>query len=164
MDEERYAVDRVCEDVQSDNEAALLTLVREALKTLRYKDEHLETLTAEKSHEYDSQSDGPMGARRSEVAIRDLRGQMRVMESALEARIGYSIPVNHPILTWMVPCAATLINAKRRGEDGMTPWTRIRGRRNAVTVWGLPSGLSLYVDHLYIYICIHRYNAMSGGT
>ena len=67
--------------LKTDNEVSLVALVQERLKTMRYKSENLEVMTSEKSHQYDSQSNGA-----TEVAIRELRAQLRTMKSALEGR------------------------------------------------------------------------------
>ena len=85
--------------------------------------DEMETITAEHSAAYDSQGNGG-----TEVGIKILRGQFRTLKLCLESRLGFVIPVEHPIVPWNLEHAALLHAACVRGEDGVTPWSNARGR------------------------------------
>ena len=80
-------------------------------------------LTQEQSAAYDLQANGG-----TEVGVRLVRGLLRTLKLCLESRIGKFIPVDHPIMPWMVEHACLLLNVLVRGEDGMSSWQRVRGR------------------------------------
>ena len=75
------------------------------------------------SPEHDPQSNG-----RAEVGVKLLKGHFRTMKSCMESKIGYNIPVRHPLITWMVRHAASLVTWCAKGHDGLTAYTRVRGR------------------------------------
>ena len=131
--EDKFATQLVCEDVEwlghtrvilkSDNEPALRALVTDALKTLRHQVTQIESVSQETSQEYDSQSSGG-----TEIGVKLLRGMFKTLKSCLESRIGRGIPLHHPLVPWLVEHAALILCAAARGEDGRTPWERVRGR------------------------------------
>ena len=55
-------------------------------------------------------------------------GMLRTLRSCLEARFGKRIPVNHPLIAWMVEHSALMRTVRVKGKDGVTPWFRARGR------------------------------------
>ena len=57
-----------------------------------------------------------------------IRGLFRTLKLCLEARIGKVIPVGHALIPWLLEHTAMLLNVKCRGQDGLTPWQRVRGR------------------------------------
>ena len=83
--EDTYVVDLVCSDVawlghvklilKGDNERVLVTLINQALKVLRCQVEELESISAEHSQPYDSQSNGG-----TEVGIRAVRRLFRTLK------------------------------------------------------------------------------------
>ena len=109
--------------VKSDNEASLLSMVNRALTSIKCDVQGMEAATAEQSQAYDSQSNGG-----TEVGVKILRGHFRTLKLCLEARIGKSIPINHPVVPWLLEHAALLHGVCARGEDGLTAWARVRGR------------------------------------
>ena len=133
VDEDRFSVNLVVQAVawlghvriivKSDNEKSLISLVNKALTTIKCTIESVEKVTAEQSALYDSQSNGG-----TEVGVKILRGQFRTLKLCLESRIGHVIPVHHPIVPWLLEHAALLHASCMRGEDGLTPWARARGR------------------------------------
>ena len=139
--EDTYVVDLVCSDVawlghvklilKGDNERALVTLVNQALKVLRCQVEELESVSAEHSQPYDSQSNGG-----TEVGIRAVRGLFRTLKLCLEKRVGFTIPVHHPITAWLIEHTCMVLNTKVRGDDGKTPWARARGRPFGMKEYG----------------------------
>jgi len=132
-DEDGFVVDLVCQAVawfgytrlilKTDNEKALLSLVKQALEAVRVEIKDVVQISDEHSAEYDSQSNGG-----TEVGIRAVRGLFRTIKFCTERRIGQEIPVNHPLTAWLVEHVCTLLNALSVGTDGMTPWQRLRGR------------------------------------
>jgi hypothetical protein len=132
-DEDGYVVNLLVADIswlghvrlilKSDQEVSLLALVTQTLKVMKFKVEGLESLTTEQSAAYESQSNGA-----TEVAVRAMRGVIRTLRLCLEARVGKKIPDGHPLMAWLMEHAALLLNVTVRGEDGLTPWGRVRGR------------------------------------
>jgi hypothetical protein len=106
--------------IKSDQERALVSLVKEALKDLKVKDI---AASDEESAKYESQSNGA-----TEAGVRLVRGSFRTLRLDLERRLGWQIPVDHPIMHWLLMHAAHLYNIMKVGNDGLTPWTRARGR------------------------------------
>jgi hypothetical protein len=132
-DEEGYVVKLIVKAIEwmghvkvilkSDQEAALMATVTMALMALRCNVEDMESVTTEQSAKYDSQANGS-----TEIGIRAARGMVRTMRSCLEKRIGQKVPVNHPLMSWLVEHVGVLLDARMKGEDGLTPWARARGR------------------------------------
>ena len=79
--------------LKSDNEPAIVRLLKESLKALRV--EGLDQAGEEHSLPYDPQANG--GA---EIGVKLVKGQLKTLRSSLEARVGFKIPVAHPINTW----------------------------------------------------------------
>ena len=109
--------------LKCDNEPAIKKLVEHSLRALRMEIKDLESITKEYPERYESQSNGMV-----EVGIKILRGHYRTLKSCLERRIGAAIPVDHPVLAWLLGHCCLIINAVVRGEDGLTSWARARGR------------------------------------
>jgi hypothetical protein len=137
-EEGRFASDLVAEDVlwlghtklivKADNEPALQALVVASLRRIRIlcndePDGGLEVLSKEEPEPYESQSNGGI-----EVGVKLLKGQFRSLRLCLESRLGKRIPINHPIIAWLVSHSAVMMDALYRGTDGLAPWTRARGR------------------------------------
>ena len=130
-DADGYAVDAVVKDVlwlgysrvilKSDNEPAIVRLLRESLKALRV--EGLDQAGEEHPPPYDPQANG--GA---EIRVKLVKGQLKTLRSSLEARVGFKIPVAHPINTWLVEHAADILTWISKGQDGKTAYHRVRGR------------------------------------
>ncbi len=96
-DENSYVVDIICSDIawlghvklllKTDNEHALLTVVKRALVELKCQIPDLESISNETSAQYDSKSNGS-----TEVGVRIVRGQFRTIKMCLEDRLGQTIP------------------------------------------------------------------------
>jgi len=108
--------------VKCDNEASLVALKDQILNELKM-DKDLEQASDENPARYESQSNGG-----TEVGVRNVRGLMRTLKLCLESRIGKYIPVTHAIIPWLLEHTCLLINARVKGPDGLTPWSRVRGR------------------------------------
>ncbi len=133
-DEGRFVSDLVAEDilwlghakliVRADNERALQALVVAALRRVRVlANDDLEAISKEQPEPYESQSMGAI-----EVGIKIARGQYRSLRLCLESRLGKRIPVGHPVMAWLLEHTTNVLNAMHRGPDGLTPWTKARGR------------------------------------
>ncbi len=131
LDEDKHVVKLVCADVEwlghtkvvmkCDNEPAVKRLLDHSLRALRIT--NMDAITQEHPERYESQSNGMV-----EVGIKVVRGHFRTLKSCLERRIGAEIPASHPVLAWLLEHACLIINAVVRGDDGLSAWTRARGR------------------------------------
>ena len=99
--------------LKSDNEPAIVRLLREALKVLRV--EGVEQAAEEHPPPYDPQSNGAI-----EVGVKLVKGHFKTMRSSLEARVGFKIPVKHPVMEWLIVHAAGVLTWTSRGVDGRT--------------------------------------------
>ena len=131
IDEKGFSVNALVEDIKwlgyvrvilkSDNEAAIVKLLREALKELRVQG--LEQAMEEHPPEYDPQANGS-----AEVGVKLMKGHFRTLRSDVESRLGHRIPVRHPLVAWMVRHASSLVTWCARGHDGKTAYQRVRSR------------------------------------
>ena len=101
--------------VKADNEPAVQALARQALELAKVEVKDLEQATHEEPPAYDSQANGG-----TEVGVRVIRGMLRTLKLCLEHRIDQYIPVDHPIMAWLLEHVCTLLTATVRGEDGIT--------------------------------------------
>ena len=130
-DEEGYAVQCLVDNIQwlgysrlilkSDNEPSIVRLLRDALKVLRVQG--VDQVCEEHPPPYDPQANGGI-----EVGVKLVKGHFKTLRSSLEARVGYKIPVAHPIMTWLVGHSANILTWFSRGKDGRTAYQRVRGR------------------------------------
>ena len=130
-DEDGFAVQCLVGDIawlgysriilNSDSKPAIVRLLKDALKALRV--EGIEQACEEHPPPYDPQANGGI-----EVGVKLVKGQFRTMCSALEAKVGYKIPVAHPIIAWLVSHSANVVTWLSRGKDGRTAYQRVRGR------------------------------------
>ena len=107
--------------LKSDNEPAIVKLLKESLATLKVSG--VDQVGEEHSPPYDSQANGAV-----EAAVKQVKARIRTMKLCLERRIGKHIPPRHPIMTWLAPHAASIVRYRVRGQDGQTPYERIRLR------------------------------------
>jgi hypothetical protein len=137
-DEQDYVANLVAEDVlwlghteiilKGDNEPALQAVITRVLEVLRVRvardpSMHLTRLSSEKPPAYDSQSNGA-----TEVGVMLIRGLFRTLKLSMEARLDKHVPIGHALIPWLLEHTALILNVKSRGEDGLTPWARVRGR------------------------------------
>ena len=64
-----------------------------------------------------------------ERGIQSIEGQVRVLMDALEDRWKLRIPIDHPIICFLVEYAAFLLNRFEVGRDGMTSYERCKGKK-----------------------------------
>ena len=108
---------------KADGEPALQALVNRAMGVARVELKDLDQLAKEDPAAYDSQSNGGV-----ETGIRLVRGLFRTVKLCLEQRLDKSIPIDHPVVAWMLRHACLILNTLTRGEDGISAWARVRGR------------------------------------
>ena len=65
----------------------------------------------------------------AERGIQEVEGMVRTLHSALEEKVGVNITATHPIMTWLVPHCADLLNCFLIGSDGRTPYERLKGKQ-----------------------------------
>jgi hypothetical protein len=133
IDDDAIAVELVVKDVawlghvrlylKADNERSLQALVRATLLRSKVVIEDLEQLGQEMPQPYDSPSNGGI-----EVGVRNIRKDFRCMRMDLEERLGCKIPIAHPIMAWLLRHVAFIQCIMIKGDDGLTPWTRVKGR------------------------------------
>ena len=117
--------------LKSDNEPALLALVKRSLEAVRFKVEAVESISDEHNVKHDSQGNGG-----TEVGIRAVRGLFRTIRLCTERRVGHKIPNDHALTGWLLEHTATLITALNVGSDGKTSWSRLRGRDLSQQLYG----------------------------
>ena len=57
-----------------------------------------------------------------------LKEHFRSLRPCLESQLGYRIPVQHPLISWMVRHSANLVTWCAKGHDGQTAYQRVRSR------------------------------------
>ena len=98
-----------------------MKLLAEALRELRIQG--LEQCLEEHPPEYDPQANGS-----AEVGVKLVKGHFRTAKSCLESKIGFKIPVQHPLVAWLVRQAASLITWCSKGHDGRSAYQRVKAR------------------------------------
>lgn len=114
-----FGYPRMC--LKSDQEKALLSLKK--IVGERVKAGHSTTTTYEEPPVEESQSNGFI-----EVAVKEVKGLIRTLRHAVENTYGTKVPVDHPVMVWMAPHAAAIINRTKKGTDGKTAWELRKGR------------------------------------
>ena len=84
-------------------------------------------LVPENSPKGDSQANGSV-----ERANRSVKGQLRVMLIALEARLKKKIDLRHPIVAWMTTHVGYILTHYEVGKDGRTPYERLKGKHTGI--------------------------------
>ena len=133
VDPTHYSVDALVKDIawlgyrrlslRSDNEPAILQLLRHALTEARLQIEQLEQLVEEHPNTYDSAANGEV-----EAKVKQITGILRTNKLDFEKRIEREIPFDHPIMTWLAEYAACMINIRVVGANGAVAFERIRRR------------------------------------
>jgi hypothetical protein len=132
VDTTLYAVERLKRDVmwlghtrivlKSDNERAILALLRTTLRVLQ-KEVEIDNVQESHPAAYDPSSNGS-----TENAAKQVANQIATLRSCLEERIAKRVPVTHCLFAWLVEHAAWLLTTRQRQSDGLTPHQRLRGR------------------------------------
>ena len=66
-----------------------------------------------------------------------IRGLFRTLRLCLEAMIGLKVPIDHPLIPWLLQHTALLLSVQSRLPDGLTPWARVRGRPFSQKILGV---------------------------
>jgi hypothetical protein len=106
--------------IRSDNEPAILQLVRSAIGRIRQGGIDV---VDEGSVPHDPQTNG-----RAEAAVHLMKGGIRVHQLSLERKLQSHIPIAHPLMTWLARHVGFLRTTQIIGPDGITAWQRTRGR------------------------------------
>ncbi len=132
-DEEDYVAKLLADDIawigyvemiiKADNEKSLQALVRRVVDLVKLWSDDAKRVTKEEPAKYESQSNGG-----TEIGVRNVRGLFRTLKLCLESRIGKHVPNTHAMIPWLLEHTCTLLNARLRGEDGLTAWARVKGR------------------------------------
>ena len=64
----------------------------------------------------------------AERAVQSVAEQIRVLRTALEAKLKAKVPGNHPVICWLIEHSADLLNKYQKGDDGRTAYHRLRGK------------------------------------
>ena len=112
--------------LKSDNEPAILKVLKGSLRTARVETEELEQMQEEQSVTYDSKSNGDV-----ENAVKQVTKLLRTLKLCLEKSLGEKIPTAHPLMTWLVGHTAWLLNTRVMGSDGFTAYRRTKGKSYA---------------------------------
>ena len=139
LDPELYAVERLKRDIlwlghnkiilKTDNENAILAVLRNTLKALRVED----VLNTQEDHPaaYDSSSNAS-----TEAACRSVGGMIRTMRLCIEDHIKMRIPVTHCAFYWLIEHAAWILTTQTLQSDGISPYKRLRGRNFSTKLIG----------------------------
>ena len=141
FDQEGYVVEQLKQDVlwlghakvviRSDNEPALVQVVQTTIAALKMAG--VTSVVEEGSVPYDPQTNGA-----AESAVRLLKGTLKANLLSLERHIQARVPVDHPIVTWLVSHAAGVRTMRVKGPDGRTAQQRARG--SAISTILIPFG------------------------
>ena len=133
LDEDGIVVEKILQNlewlghtriiVKADNEPSIQALARRAIELAKVEIKDLDQVSKEDPVAYDSMTNGG-----TEVGVGLMRGLFRSVKLCLEQRINKQIPVDHPMIAWLMEHASLLLNALVRGTDGLTAWKRVRGR------------------------------------
>ena len=140
---DKFAAERIVEDIvylghsrvilRSDNEPALVQLVGDALKGLRVQ--RLDSAVAEGSVPYDPQTAGA-----AEVAVRNMKSQVKAMHLTLHRFLAKHVPIGHPLIAWLIEYPSFVRITGAVGRDGKTAYNRIRGANHTLVSRSLVSG------------------------
>merc|ERR1711965_1134718 len=64
----------------------------------------------------------------AETAVKRITGIMRTNKLDVEARVKGTIPITHPLMSWLAEFSAWICNVVKTGDDGKTAYHRARGR------------------------------------
>ena len=70
----------------------------------------------------------------AESAVKRIRGQLRTMKDALEAKLKHKFDYNHKIFDWMIIWAAGLVTRYNKKESGKSAYEDIRGKEASTPI------------------------------
>ena len=115
---------------KTDQESSLRAAIEEAMRRLG-RSGSFEPFEAvpEVSAVGESASNG-----KAERAIQSFEDQLRTLKSALDSRLQTKVPVNHPLMRWLVEHSANVLNRYALNSDGVTPYQALHGKRSTLRV------------------------------
>ena len=132
----QWIVDQVVRDIRKlgvhgkiilkcDQEPAILDVMN-AICRARGEDSTGEMLTViEMAPKGESQSNG-----RAERAVQELEEGLRTHLLDLDAKLKTEVEIGSPAVSWLVENVADIVNKQNVGEDGKTPYERIKGKKH----------------------------------
>ena len=66
---------------------------------------------------------------RAERAVQAVEDLVRTLKAALESRLEWRIPCEHPVVRWMVEHAADVMNKHAINKSGMTPYEELHDQK-----------------------------------
>ena len=105
-----------------DQEGALRTMMQGMLANMKASDSWVGAIP-EHSAVGESQSNGT-----AERAVRHVEDMVRCHKAHLEHCIGKTIPVHHPVVSWLVEYVAVLISKYHLTADGTTGYQNLHGQ------------------------------------
>jgi hypothetical protein len=126
---------------KTDQESALRSTIEEALRRTGRSGvfESFEAVP-EMSAVGESASNG-----KAERAVQTFEDQLRTLKSALDSRLKQKVPVNHPLMNWLVEHTANVINRYAVTADGTTPYQALHGKRSTLRVVEFAEQVFFYV-------------------
>ena len=72
-----------------------------------------------------------------ENAIKSLEGMIRRIKDYIETKMQEKLKKDSPMFAWIVEAVGTMITRYRTGEDGKTPYQRLKGKKpsNVLCHW-----------------------------
>ena len=67
----------------------------------------------------------------AESAVREIKGMVRTIVHSIEAKTGEEVNPRDAIMTWIVKHAAVVRTRFKVGQDGKTPYERIKGKKSS---------------------------------
>ena len=65
----------------------------------------------------------------AEKGVQSLEGMVRTHLMELDEKLGCRLSINHPWFSWLVEFCCDVFNKHQVGDDGATPWERLKGRK-----------------------------------
>ena len=112
----RMGADKTGAILKGDQEPAISSLINRVR-------EACPNIVEERSKLHDSASNGVV-----ERAIQQVEKLLRVHLLSLENKLCGKIPVDHPVVSWLIQHVSDLINKFLVGHDGRTAYERLRGK------------------------------------
>jgi hypothetical protein len=104
--------------IKSDQEPSIRNLQEELRK------ECITEMVPENSPKGESKSNGLI-----ENAIKSLEGMIRTIKDYIETKMQEKLEKDSPMFAWIIEAVGTLITRYRTGEDGKTPYQRLKGKK-----------------------------------
>ncbi len=104
--------------IKSDQENSIISVQEELRKKC------ITEMVPENSPKGESKSNGLI-----ENAIKSLEGMIRTTKDHIETKMKEKIAKDSPLFAWIVEAVGTMITRYRIGQDGKTPYQRLKGKK-----------------------------------